>query len=377
MKRSVFFLFSLLMAGVSLSVSAQEVFPEGTVRNEHNRVGVDWPRVGSDGRVYFKMYAPKADSIGISGHGWMTKSEDGWFTYISPKPDPIGFHYYKIIVDGVSSVDPNGRPFFGEGQWVSGLEIPAPDQDFYQIKDVPHGKVSENWYYSSVTSQWRRCFIYTPAGYDNSPRKKYPVLYLQHGSAEDETGWSNQGKMNHIMDNLIAEGSAVPMIVVMNSGDLEGNLVAGRNNDPRRLYSRFPEILIEDVIPFVESNYRCLTDRDHRAMAGLSAGAAQTFMITLNHLDMFSYIGGFSGAFFGPDLKSSFNGVFADADRFNRQVHYLFFGVGTEEDMGIRKVHESLTAMGIKSELYISEGTAHEWLTWRRCLHQFAPKLFK
>lgn len=222
--------------------------------------------------------------------------------------------------------------------------------------------------------------VYTPAEYEKNPKKKYPVLYLQHGMGEDETGWSAQGYMQNIMDNLIAAGKAKPMIVVMESGDVRAGFHPRKGFDveaERSMFgASFQQVLFKDLIPWVQSTFRCYTDREHRAMAGLSWGGKQTFDATLNHLDMFSYIGTFSGALFGVDLKTCYNGVFSDAKAFNKRVHYLFLGIGSEENFGTQQMHEELQKMGVNSHLYVSPGTHHEWLTWRRCLKEFVPKIF-
>lgn len=223
--------------------------------------------------------------------------------------------------------------------------------------------------------------VYTPAEYESHPKKRYPVLYLQHGMGEDETGWSTQGYMHYIMDNLIAAGKCVPMLVVMDSGDVEAPFQPrpGKDiNEERALYgASFYDVILKDLIPMIDRTFRTKTDREHRAMAGLSWGGHQTFQTALPRLDMFSYIGGFSGAIFGLDVKTCFDGVFADAGKFNKKVHYLFLGCGTDEQMGTKKLVESLRELGINVAYYESQGTGHEWLTWRRCLKEFVPHLFK
>ena len=222
--------------------------------------------------------------------------------------------------------------------------------------------------------------VYTPAGYEKS-KKKYPVLYLQHGMAEDETGWSTQGHMNHIMDNLIATGECEPMIVVMESGDIEVGFSPRRGEDvekQRMQYgSTFYTVLLDDVIPMIERTFRCKTGRENRAMAGLSWGGFQTFNVVLPHLDKFAYLGTFSGALFGIDVRTCFNGVFSDASAFNSQMRYFFMGCGSEENFGTEKMAGELKSMGINVNLYVSPGTHHEWLTWRRCLKEFVPHLFR
>ena len=302
---------------------------------------------------------------------------------VSEKPEVVGFHYYQIIVDGVSTADPNGKPFFGMGKWVSGIEIPEKGVDYYSIKNVPHGLISQSWYYSDIRKEWRRCLVYTPAEYDKNPSKKYPVLYLQHGMGENETSWANQGKMNFIMDNLIAEGKAKPMIVVMDNGNIEvfKNKPGESLADARAKFgAQFPAILIHEIIPHIESNFRTLTDRDNRAMAGLSWGGLLTFNTTLNNPDKFAYIGGFSGAG-NIDLKNidtTYNEIFKDRKAFNDNIHVFFLGIGSEEHPErTKKLSDGLKAAGINNIYYESPGTAHEFLTWRRCLKEFAPLLFK
>lgn len=374
----------LLPLFMSLTVHAQQqhIFPPGTQPNEHNINGADYPRIGADGRVHFRIHAPNAQKVEISFRGEMTKEADGYWSLISKEPEVVGFHYYQIIVDGVSSADPNGKPFFGMGKWVSGIEIPEQDADYYKPKNVPHGLVSESWYYSNVRNEWRHCFVYTPAEYDKNATKKYPVLYLQHGMGENETSWSKQGKMNFIMDNLIAEGKAVPMIIVMDSGNIEVFRTAP-GEDPNEVRAKFgadfTPILLNEIIPHIESNFRVYTDRENRAMAGLSWGGFQTFNITLNNLDKFAYIGGFSGA--GQidldQLDKAYNGVFKDSKAFNDKVHVFFLGIGSEErPERTKNLSDGLKAAGINNIYYESPGTAHEFLTWRRCLNEFAPLIF-
>jgi enterochelin esterase family protein len=313
----------------------------------------------------------------------MTKEADGYWTLVSKEPEVVGFHYYQIIIDGVSTADPDGKPFFGMGRWVSGIEIPEAGVDYYSVKNVPHGLVSSSQYYSDIRKEWRRCLVYTPAEYDRNPDRKYPVLYLQHGMGENETSWASQGKMNFIMDNLIAEGKARPMIVVMDNGNIESfklNPGESREDAMRRFGGEFPSILVNEIIPHIQSNFRTLTDRENRAMAGLSWGGLLTFNTTLNNIDKFAYIGGFSGAG-SIDLKqldTVYGGVFKDRKAFNSKVHAFFLGIGADEHPERTKsLSDGLKAAGINNIYYESPGTAHEFLTWRRCLKEFVPLLFK
>lgn len=375
-------LTATLLAVPFIAGAQDDVFPEGTVANEHNINGAEYPRIGKDGRVHFRVYAPDAKKVEISFRGEMTKEADGYWSLVSKEPEVVGFHYYQIIIDGVATADPNGKPFFGMGRWVSGVEIPEEDGDYYAIKDVPHGLVNQSWYYSKIRNEWRRCMVYTPAEYYNDHTKRYPVLYLQHGMGENETSWSNQGKMNLIMDNLIAEGKAKPMIVVMDNGNIESfNIKKGesRQEAMKRFGGQFPSILVDEIIPHIDANFRTLTDRENRAMAGLSWGGLLTFNTTLNNIDKFSYIGGFSGA--GSidlqNLDTVYGGVFKDRKAFNDKVHLFFLGIGSEEHPERTKnLSDGLNTAGINTVYYESPGTAHEFLTWRRCLKEFVPKLF-
>jgi len=386
MKRNVLLLKLLIFYLCPFIVFGQtnEQYPEGTLPNEFNIVGAQYPRVGKDGRTYFKIFAPDAKKVEISFRGEMKKEEDGFWTLVSNEPEVVGFHYYQVIIDGVSVSDPNGQPVFGMGKWVSGIEIPEVDGDYYKPQaNVPKGRVSESWYYSDVRDEWRRCFVYTPACYDKEPGRKLPVLYLQHGMGENETSWSKQGRMNFIMDNLIAAGEAKPMVVVMDNGNIENfHILPGENPAEARMRfgADFTPILLNEIVPHIESNYRVLTDRNNRAMAGLSWGGLQTFNITLNNLDKFSHIGGFSGAGMinTNQLNEAYNGVFKDPIAFNEKVSVFFLGIGSEErPERTKNLSEALQKAGINNIYYESPGTAHEFLTWRRCLREFVPLLFK
>jgi enterochelin esterase family protein len=278
------------------------------------------------------------------------------------------------------------------------VEVPEPGSIYYSIQDVPHGQVREVWYNSKVTGTWRHALIYLPPGYDTQPTLRYPALYLQHGAGEDETGWIRQGNANFILDNLIADGSCKPMIIVMAYGyarraGVPPDLIPKPFGSPEMMKAMldmaavFEDDVTQSLIPHVDSTLRTLSDRDHRAMAGLSMGGMQTFQITLNHLDLFSYIGGFSGAggmlVLGDrrvDPKTDYNGVFADPAAFARKVHLLWLGVGTAEPerlhTGILRLHTSLQEANVQHVFYESPGTDHEWQTWRRDLKDFAPRLF-
>ncbi len=355
--------------------------------------GAEYPRVSSDSRVMFRIKAPEAKKVQLQPGGDdnglgkgpidMIRGEDGTWT-VTTAPAVPGFHYYWFLVDGVIVNDAGSETFFGYGRESSGVEVPETGADYYAARDVPHGEVRVRWYYAKTTAAWRRAMVYTPAEYDRKTRAHYPVLYLQHGSGEDERGWTNQGRANFILDNLIAEGKAKPMIVVMEQGYAVAPgtapvaAAAGRGTGPA---SVFEQVVLNDLIPMIDATYRTLADRDHRAMAGLSMGGGQTLQITLTHLDKFSWIGSFSSPLrAGADLKTAYGGAFADAAAFTKKVHLLWFGAGTAEERMLKPalaMTEALKQAGIHSVFYQSPGTAHEWQTWRRDLHEFAPLLFR
>jgi enterochelin esterase-like enzyme len=378
-----------------------------------NIPGAPYPCVYPDNRVTFRVAAPEAQKVRVRiGPGFdMAKGPDGLW-YVTTTPQVVGFHYYTLSIDGAVVADPSTRSFFGSGYYNSAFEVPDPEGDYYAMKDVPRGQVRQRWYQSKVTGTWRRAYVYTPPDYDTNTRAKYPVLYLLHGWGENEQGWHVQGHVDVIMDNLIAEKKAKPMIIVMDNlnavkpgesaalyyarGSLTqavpepppapGAAPAGRAAGPGRggrgslASSVFTEMMLTDLIPMVERTFRVAAGRENRAMAGLSMGGAQTFGTALAHLDKFAYVGGFSGSSGGRggfDPKTSNNGVFADAAAFNKQMKVLFLGIGSAEGPGTRTFSEQLTQAGIKNIYYESPGTAHEWLTWRRCFKEFAPRLFR
>ena len=329
----------------------------------------------------------------------MVKQPDGFWTVTTPPLVP-GFHYYTLDIDGAEVSDPGTHGFFGGSKYASGVEVPEPGSTYYSIQNVPHGQVREVWYNSKVTGTWRHALVYLPPNYDTQTKMRYPVLYLQHGGGEDETGWIRQANANFILDNLIAAKSCKPMIVVMAYGyarragqtppDLTGKPVGSPEmmKAMQDMSAAFEDDVTQALIPFIDSTFRTISDRDHRAMAGLSMGGMQTFQVTLDHLDLFSYIGGFSGAggmlLFGDrklDPKTDYNGVFADPAAFAKKVHLLWMGVGTNEPermrAGLLRLHTSLDEAKIQHVFYESPGTDHEWQTWRRDLKDFAPRLFQ
>ncbi len=354
-----------------------------------------YPRVHADLRVTFRLQAPDANKVQVftnyglgTGGPWdMKRGENGVWTLTSPPIVP-GFHYYALIVDGVRVNDPGSDTFFGTGRPTSGIEIPEKGVDFYHPKDVPHGEVRSRWYKSTVTGQLRHIRVYTPPDYDSDPKKRYPVLYLQHGGGEDETGWSRQGHMNFILDNLIAEGKAKPMIVVMEKGYANRTGTSPQPNQsggrPAKFdFSAFGDVVIKDLIPMIDATYRTIPHREQRAIAGLSMGAGQALQIGLRNLDTFSAIGAFSGGAGKIDLKSAYNGVFANPEEFDKKVKLLYLHSGTFGlDAGIHKsceaLYNALRQSGIKNVVFRdAKGLAHEWQTWRYALYDFAPRLFQ
>ena len=343
--------------------------------------GNEFPKIDKERRAYFRVIAPTANSVQVDICGKkydMRRDQKGVWCAVTD-PLVVGFHYYFINIGGVNVIDPATETFFGCNREAGGIEIPEGDEgNYYRPQQgVAHGQVRSLYYYANATQEWRHAMVYTPAEYEKG-KKRYPVLYLQHGMGEDETGWSKQGHMQHIMDNLIASGEAKPMIVVMESGDVK---VPFRGGDNRQGFSEygasFYKVMTQDLISTIDSQFRTLTDRDHRAMAGLSWGGHQTFDLVLNNMDKFAWMGAFSGAIFGLDVKTAYNGIFSRPDEFNKKIHYLYLSCGSEENFGTEALVKNLREAGIKADFYVSPGTHHEWLTWRRCFRQFVPHLFK
>ena len=391
MKFSQIILAVVFTGGICLAQTNQTAAVEDFKPASTNQPSNQYPQVNSEGRVRASISAPQALKVQLDIGGVkydMTKDEKGVWTGDS-RPQDEGFHYYQLNIDGASVPDPGSLYFYGASRWGSGIEVPAKDQYIYALKDVPHGKVSQHQYFSKITNAWRRCFVYTPPDYDKNGSSRYPVLYLQHGSGEDETGWLVQGKANLILDNLIAEKKAIPMIIVMDNGyaskpSQSPQVAAAPSRGPG--FSAFEEVLIKEIIPMIDDMYRTIADREHRAMAGLSMGANQTIQITMNNLDKFSHIGGFSGTSNFPsseviDVAKFMNGKFKDSGALNKQIKLFWLGLGTKEPNpfpgSVGAFRAMLDKAGIKYVYYESVGTAHEWLTWRRDLFQFAPLLFK
>lgn len=429
-------IFLSLMALASLTVAGQNPTVHSVTDNvvedfkpaSTNQENKQYPMINSQRMVRAQITAPQATFVGLDIAGKiyeMTKDENGVWTGTSA-PQDEGFHYYQLNIDGASVPDPGSKYYYGASRWGSGIDVPAADEDFYTVKNVPQGSVNEVYYWSSVTESMRHGYIYLPAEYYANPDKKFPVLYLQHGMGENETGWSAQGKTGIIMDNLIAEGKAVPFIIYMDNGlnarrpgeqpmgfgfpgggprpqgapqgGPQGTRPQGAPQGPRpqggpqggrprmsgadfakmarRMGGAFEEVLIKDIIPMVEKNYRVIADSEHRAMAGLSMGGMQTHGITLNNPTTFAYVGIFSGGTIGTDELT-------DVPDFKKTNKVLFISAGGREtgmaegDGSVIKAAEDMKAIGINAHSYISPETAHEWQTWRRSLYQFAQLLFK
>ena len=347
--------------------------------------GNQFPKVDKQGRAYFRLNAPETRGkvvVDICNKKYeMQPDGNGGYMAVTD-PLPVGFHYYFMNIGGVNFIDPSTETYFGCNREAGGIEIPeGPEGDYYRPQQgVPAGQVRSIYYYAQSTNEWRHVMVYTPAEYElkANAKKRYPVLYLQHGMGEDETGWSKQGHMQHIMDNAISKGQAVPMIVVMESGDIKAPFGGGNNRQGMSDYgASFYKVITGDLIPYIDSRFRTLTDRDHRAMAGLSWGGHQTLDIVMNNMDKFAWMGTFSGAIFGLDVKTAYNGKFAKADDFNKQIHYFYMNWGSDDFIKSADLVQSLRDLGIKVEANESKGTGHEWLTWRRGLNEFIPHLFK
>ena len=359
-----------------------------------NIQGAEFPKISADNSVYLRLRAPEAAKVQVQGGDGLcpkrldlAKDTSGNWNIIIPAAGP-GFHYYWFIVDGVQVNDPGSSTYHGYGRPTGGMEVPVAGEDFFTAKNVPHGEVREHWYYSDITGRWRRSFVYTPPDYDKNPDKRYPVLYLLHGAGENERGWSLQGHMSFILDNLLVAKKAVPMIVVMDNGyatakDAPAATPGFSMKDMTKMAETLEQVYVNEIIPDIDSFYRTIPARESRAMAGLSMGGLQTMLIGLNHLELFSNYGFFSAAIIGnimDDPKTAFNGAFADAASFNKKVKLLWFGAGSGEAQFVKMMDDSrkkLDELGIKSIGYVSQGTFHEWHTWRRHLNEFAPLLFR
>ena len=375
MKRSTLALFAaaFLACGLCWSQANDDSTPAIS-----NVPGAQYPRIHADLRVTFRVVAPTAQKVQVQPGGDdnglgkgpfdMVRDDKGVWTVTTPPAQP-GFHYYWLLVDGFPANDPSSETYFGWNKETSGIEIPDK-VDFYLTKDVPHGDVRAHWYFSKTTGLWRRVYVYTPPDYDRNVKARYPVLYLQHGSGENEWGWTAQGRVNFILDNLIHADSAKPMIVVMENGMVAA--APGAHASPGAPGSRgprgheaFPQVVIDDLIPMIDAAFRTIPDRDHRAIAGLSMGGGQALQIGLGHLDTFAYIGSFSGVIRNFDAKTSYGGVFADPAAINKKLRLLWIGAGLAEPF----MHDPA--------VFFENPFAHEWQNSRYDLNDFAPRLFQ
>jgi enterochelin esterase family protein len=422
----------VFLAAVALCLSVNAQVKEDFVPSPNNQSGKQYPMVNSERCVRVQVKAPDAQSVKLDIGGVkydLVKDADGVWTGESA-PQDEGFHYYQLNIDGADVPDPSSLYYYGASRWGSGIDVPAADQDFYAVKNVPQGQMREIYYWSETNKAMRHCFVYTPAEYDTNPTKRYPVLYLQHGGGENEYGWPQQGKTAQIMDNLIAEGKAVPFIIVMENGSWtmprpamgqgapqgprpqmgpgapqgqrppmgqgapqgqrppmgqgapQGQRPAGGGGFgmPANWADGFANTLINDVIPMIDARFRTIPDKEHRAMAGLSMGGMQTKSITVAHPEVFSNLGIFSGGTItvadiknNPEFAKTLKLVFVSFGSRELENRVAGFGDGTDP----RQETEELAATGVNAHFYVSPGTAHEWQSWRRSLYQFAQLLFK
>ncbi len=399
-------LLALALAS-SVSLLAQSNAPAtGAHASPYNFAGVAFPRIEADRRVTFSFTAPNAQKVQVAIVNVaydMIKGDDGVWTYTTKEPQAPGYHNYWMVVDGAVVLDPNTEAFIGYGHMCNGFEVPDPEGDFYEIKDVPHGSLVTQNYFSKSASAWRRAIVYTPPGYDRDPATRYPVLYLQHGGGEDRRVWTEMGRTNVILDNLLAAGKIKPFIVVMETsvspgprggppraagappaaGGAPSAAPAGRapgappatGPGGRGAFSvaEFEHRLVDELIPFIDANFRTLASQPNRAMAGLSMGGMQTHQITMAHLDTFSHIGLFSG---GSIAMTEI----ADMAAFKQKAKVVFFSYGSLEQPGSANgkiAADKLKEAGVNAHFYESPGTAHEWQSWRRSLREFAPLLFR
>jgi enterochelin esterase-like enzyme len=426
----IILLAAVITGGICYAAANPPAIADDWKPSTLNQTGQQYPQVNSQGYARFRIAAPQAQSVGLTyiTGVTMTKGTDGAWIGTTANPMDEGFHYYQLTIDGATVNDPATLNFYGYSRWTSGIEIPAKDQDFYAVKDVPHGRLSQCLYFSKSTNATRRCFVYTPPDYDKDPTKKYPVLYLQHGMGENETSWGNQGLANIIMDNLLAESKAKPFIIVMDNGGgmsigggrgaggrgaaaptgapvpttragagvpagaiapaagapgaagraggMGGGMGArggagmtgGRGGAGGGMnFSGFEQIVINELIPYIDANFRTIADQPHRAMAGLSMGGMQTHTITLAHPGTFSYYALLSGGTYTPTELADHKAT----------LKLVFMSCGSKENTPVKNAADALTAAGFKAVSYISDGTAHEFQTWRRSLHELAPLLFQ
>jgi enterochelin esterase-like enzyme len=386
----------MAFSGFALAQSVVEDF-KPTVTTQQ---GKQYPQVNSEGRVRVSIAAPQANlvQLDIGGKKYDLKKDTSGTWIGESAPQDEGFHYYQLNVDGASVPDPSSLYFYGASRWGSGIEVPAKDGDKYALRDVPHGQLVKQHYFSKSSDKVRPVFIYTPPGYEKDSKKKYPVLYLQHGMGENETGWGSQGHTAEIMDNLIADGKAVPFIIVMENSSV--NMAGFRRppggapgqgagappaapggNAPRpgggpgagmNFAAEFEKVLFNDLVPYIEANYRVTANPQSRAMAGLSMGGMQTRSLVISNPEKFAYVGMFSSGTFVPSEITNL-----DAFKKNGKLVFMSFGGREGGAARIPAAAEEWNKIGIKAVTYVSPETGHEWQSWRRSLYEFAPLLFK
>jgi enterochelin esterase-like enzyme len=408
---SLILLIVLSAGGICMAQVGQPMVSSKAAGTAHpspyNLYGAQYPRIEADGRVSFRFFAPDAEKVQVSIVNVpydMVKGDDGVWTYTTSEPQDLGYHNYWMIVDGGLVLDPATYAFIGYSHLCNGFEVPDPEGGFYDLKEVPHGDVLIENYYSKTTDSWRQIYVYTPPDYESNTSASYPVLYLQHGGGEDQRVWIEMGRTNLILDNLIAEGKCAPFIVVMETSAArkpgepvpERRMPAPRAGQvardsqatpppqrqaaeerqpsapaarPRFSFSfdTYAEVMVNDLIPFIDSNFRTMADQGHRAMSGLSMGGMCTRAVTLAHLDMFSHIGIFSGGTIAPDdIK----------DKSKVKLVFMSYGSRERGSDSVQAAADVLNEAGIKSAAYVSPLTAHEWQSWRRSLYEFAQLLF-
>jgi enterochelin esterase-like enzyme len=376
--------FSLFLVPFSFGQLVENSIPAPTNNNQNQ-----CPCIMPDLSVVFKVNAPNVNKLQISvGKTYdMQKDASGIWTVRTEPLDP-GFHYYSLVIDGFAVADPASQSFYGTGKMSSAIDIPEAGVDFYTVKNVPHGAISSKYYYSNFTQSWRRLFVYTPPGYNDNTKKKYPVVYIQHGGGEDETGWSVQGKTDIILDNLIAEGKAKPMIAVISNGNVRapgGGAAAGGYSSAGM--AAFKEEMTKNIVPFIDKNYRTLANPKNRALCGLSMGGGQSFYVGLESPDVFGSVGTFSSGIFGGintpagttfDAEKEMPGLLSNSAKYNKQFDLFYVSCG-EQDPRIehsKKAVATMKASGLDVEFNSFPGD-HEWQVWRKSLHDFAQRLFK
>jgi enterochelin esterase-like enzyme len=368
------------------AVGAEAQLVKGSQSAVTNISKTGCPCILEDLRVVFNVKASEATKVQIDlGKLYdMTKDIQGNWS-VTTDPQIPGFHYYSLVIDGVKVADPASESFYGMGRMASGIDIPEKGADFYEVKDVPHGALSSKYYLSKVTNSWRRLFVYTPAGYDKDTKERYPVVYVQHGGGEDERGWAVQGKTDIILDNLIAEAKAKPMIVVLANGNVSSG--PGMGGYSSAAMTAFKEEMTKNIVPFIDKNYRTLTNVNNRALCGLSMGGGQSFYVGLQSLDCFGSVGIFSSGIFGGinnptgkefDAEKEIPGLLSKSQAFNQKLKLFYISVGEQDPrfnyttQAVKKFRDS----GLKVDFASFPGD-HEWQVWRKSLHDFVSRVFK